>query len=87
MRDRDSMGQRRVPIAELRTHLDKSMDAWEPSDNLAYGAEIYIIMEVSKKRARSNGRAMRKWRNWYTRQIWDLVPERAWGFESPFRTI
>ena len=29
VRDRDSMEQQRVPIAELRTHLDKSMDAWE----------------------------------------------------------
>ena len=29
VRDRDSMAQQRVPIAELRTHLDKSIDAWE----------------------------------------------------------
>ncbi len=29
VRNRDSMEQQRVPIAELRTHLDKSIDAWE----------------------------------------------------------
>ena len=29
VRDRDSMEQQRVPIAELRTHIDKSIDAWE----------------------------------------------------------
>ena len=29
VRDRDSMEQQRVPIAELRTHLNKSIDAWE----------------------------------------------------------
>jgi len=29
VRDRDSMEQQRVPMTELRTHLDRSMDAWE----------------------------------------------------------